>query len=83
MRIAWIIAEDASKKGDKCAITLDELSPLTASVTSCYHVFTTTALDIWFQTNHTCPVCKQRTVATRAFEGEEQIENPEDQIMPA
>jgi len=69
MRIAWIIAEDASKKGETCAITLDELSPLTASVTSCYHVFTTKALDIWFQTNNTCPVCKQKTVATKAFEG--------------
>ena len=67
MRIAWIIAEDASKKGETCAITLDELSPLTASVTNCYHVFNTKALDIWFQTNNTCPVCKQKTVATKAF----------------
>jgi hypothetical protein len=76
MRIAWIIAEDASKKGETCAITLDELSPLTASVTSCYHVFTTTALDIWFQTNNTCPVCKQRTVATRAFASTEDAPIP-------
>jgi hypothetical protein len=67
MRIAWIIAEDASKKGETCAITLDEVSPLTASVTSCYHVFDTKALDIWFQTKTTCPVCKQNTVATKAF----------------
>jgi hypothetical protein len=76
MRIAWIIAEDASKKGETCAITLDEVSPLTASVTSCYHVFTTTALDIWFQTNNTCPVCKQRTVATRAFASTEDAPIP-------
>lgn len=74
MRIAWIIAEDACKKGETCAITLDELSPLSASVTSCYHVFTTKALDIWFQTNNTCPVCKQRTVATRAFISDDQPE---------
>ena len=74
MRIAWIIAEDSSKKGETCAITLDEISPLTASVTSCYHVFNTKALDIWFQTNHTCPVCKQKTVATRAFLSDDQPE---------
>jgi len=78
MRIAWIIAEDASKKGETCAITLDEVSPLTASVTSCYHVFTTKALDIWFQTNNTCPVCKQKTVATKAFDG---VVEPEGEIQ--
>jgi hypothetical protein len=84
MRIAWIIAEDASKKGETCAITLDEVSPLTASVTSCYHVFDTKALNIWFQTNNTCPVCKQKTVATKAFEGVEPegVAEPEAQAEP-
>jgi hypothetical protein len=67
MRIAWIIAEDSSKKGEKCAITLDEISPITASVTSCYHVFTTTALETWFQSKSICPVCKQKATYTAAY----------------
>jgi hypothetical protein len=67
MRIAWIIAEDASKKGETCAITLDEISPITASVTSCYHVFTTSALETWFQTKSICPVCKQKATYTPAY----------------
>jgi len=67
MRIAWIIAEDASKKGETCAITLDEISPITASVTSCYHVFTTSALETWFQTKSVCPVCKQKASYTPAY----------------
>jgi hypothetical protein len=67
MRIAWIIAEDASKKGETCAITLDEISPITASVTSCYHVFTTSALETWFQSKDICPVCKQKATYTAAF----------------
>jgi len=83
MRIAWIIAEDASKKGETCAITLDEVSPLTASVTSCYHVFDTKALNIWFQTNTTCPVCKQKTVATKAFEGVAEPEGEAQALIPA
>jgi hypothetical protein len=81
MRIAWIIAEDASKKGETCAITLDEVSPLTASVTSCYHVFDTKALDIWFQTNTTCPVCKQNTVATKAFHGVLEAEGEDQETL--
>jgi len=67
-RIAWIIAEDASKKGETCSITLEPISPITASVTTCYHVFDTDALATWLVTKNTCPLCKQKTVATVAFD---------------
>lgn len=81
MRIAWIIAEDASKKGETCAITLDEISPITASVTSCYHVFTTTALETWFKTKSICPVCKQKATFTAAFAAAEELTQPSE-IVP-
>jgi hypothetical protein len=67
-RIAWIIAEDASKKEETCSITLEPISPITASVTTCYHVFDTDALATWLLTKNTCPLCKQKTVATVAFD---------------
>lgn len=67
MRVAWILAEYASRQGETCSITLDEISPVTASVTTCFHVFDTNALDRWFQTNTSCPICKQKTLATRAM----------------
>jgi hypothetical protein len=67
-RIAWLVAEDASKKGETCSITLDPISPITASVTSCYHVFDKDAIQKWLLTNPLCPMCKKPTKATPAFE---------------
>jgi len=66
-RIAWIIAENASQKGDTCPITLDTITPMTAAVTSCFHVFQKDALNTWFLTDSKCPLCKEPTVATEAF----------------
>jgi hypothetical protein len=66
-RIAWIIAEDASKKEDTCPITLELISPLTAAVTSCYHVFDANAIASWFETHTECPVCKTKCVTTVCF----------------
>jgi len=66
-RIAWLIAEDASKRGETCSITLDEVSPITASVTTCFHVFDASAIATWFQTNDTCPMCKRKAIATPAY----------------
>ena len=69
-RIAWILAEDASNKGETCPITLEPISPISASVTTCYHVFDSNSLAIWFQTNDKCPFCKQKALSTAAFEDE-------------
>lgn len=66
-RIAWILAEDASKKEDLCPITLEPISPLTAAVTSCFHVFDANAIASWFQTHSECPVCKTNCVTTVCF----------------
>lgn len=67
IRIAWLVAEDACKKGDTCPITMELLSPITASVTSCYHVFDTEAIDHWLTEHKTCPVCKQQCSISKAF----------------
>lgn len=69
-RIAWVIAENASQKGEVCPITLDTITPTSASVTSCFHVFQKDALNTWFLTNSKCPLCKEPTVATEAFTDE-------------
>jgi len=66
-RIAWIVGEDAEKKGDTCPISLELLSPVTASVTACYHVFKTEAIQTWFETSNKCPMCNEITVFTECF----------------
>lgn len=78
-RIAWILAEDASKKGDVCPITMDPISPLTASVTSCFHVFQTNALQMSLQHNPECPVCREPSCSvTKAYE--EDIESSDETV---
>jgi hypothetical protein len=71
-RIAWLIAEDSSKSKETCAITTDEISPITAAVTSCFHVFEYDSIQEWVNKNParpTCPVCREVCAITKAFEG--------------
>jgi len=69
-RIAWLIADDACKNNENCPISLEEISPITASVTTCFHVFQTEHLKTWFQANasQSCPVCRKKCVAQDAYE---------------
>lgn len=66
-RIAWLIAEDASKNDEKCPITMETISPITASVTSCFHSFDSAAIAAWLTNHSTCPQCRKNCVATIAF----------------
>jgi hypothetical protein len=70
-RIALLIAEDAQKNNDSCAITMDTITPLTASVTTCFHCFDTDAIASWFTSKGggvvECPMCKQPCLYTKAF----------------
>jgi hypothetical protein len=71
-RIAWLIAEDSSKSKETCAITTDEISPITAAVTTCFHVFDYESIQEWVNKNParpTCPVCREVCAITKAFEG--------------
>lgn len=84
-RIAWLIAEDACKNNQECPISMDAITPITAKVTTCFHVFDGASIDTWLQTHNTCPVCKQTCVATAAFVEEEsqpQQSQPQEQPIP-
>lgn len=70
-RIAWLVAEDACKNKESCPITTNELSPITAAVTSCFHVFESESLGEWFARHPArtkCPVCREVCLMTKAFE---------------
>jgi hypothetical protein len=71
-RIAWLIAEDACKRNDMCPITQEEISPLTSSVTTCFHVFNTEAIALWAERQTAdvlpCPVCRTPCKTTIAYE---------------
>jgi hypothetical protein len=69
-RIAWLIAEDASKNKETCPITSEEISPVTAAVTTCFHVFENDAIQEWFNRNPVktkCPMCREVCLMTAAF----------------
>jgi hypothetical protein len=70
-RIAWLIAEDASKRNEICPITQDEISPITACVTTCFHVFNTEAFERWAQQRAAqvtpCPMCRKGCSMTIAY----------------
>lgn len=83
-RIAWLIAEDACRNNEECSITMEAITPITAKVTSCFHVFDGAAIDTWLQTHNTCPVCKQACVTTAAWVDEappRQQQAPQDEQM--
>jgi len=70
-RIAWLVAEDACKNKECCPITTSELSPLTAAVTTCFHVFETDSLSEWFARHPArtkCPVCREVCLMTKAYD---------------
>jgi hypothetical protein len=66
-RIAWLIAEDASKNNDICSISMEPISPLTAGVTTCFHCFEHAAISVWLTTHDTCPQCRKKCLVTQAF----------------
>ena len=67
-RIAWLIADDACKNGDTCAITMDDISPLTAAVTTCFHCFEKNGIVAWLTTHDECPTCRKKCLATVAYD---------------
>jgi len=70
-RIAWLIAEDAFKRNEVCPITQDEILPITACVTTCFHVFNTEAFQRWAQQRPSqitpCPMCRKPCKMTVAY----------------
>ena len=73
-RVAWLIAEDASKNKETCSISMDQIIPISAAVTTCFHVFESASLKEWFDniqsTEKTCPVCRETCLAQDAYQAE-------------
>lgn len=69
-RIAWLVAEDACKNNESCPISTNIISPITASVTTCFHVFETESINEWVARhpiNTPCPVCRKSCEVTVAY----------------
>ena len=57
--IQEIVLERAEIEGKTCPITLTPVRKTTGSVTSCGHIFQTSAIQEWMTDNYTCPECRQ------------------------
>lgn len=61
--VADLIVADAIAKGTTCPITMEPLKADKVTVTSCYHVFDTEALNSWAASQDTattvCPQCRK------------------------
>jgi hypothetical protein len=57
--IAAAMISHAVATGATCPITMEPIQTTTATITSCGHVFTTSALRNWLSTHSTCPECRQ------------------------
>ena len=58
--VAAVLANAAANNAI-CPITMDPITPDTATVTSCGHVFQTEAIRHWLTTNAICPECREPT----------------------
>lgn len=60
--VSEALVADAVRRGLSCPITMEPITPATAAVTPCYHVFDTDALSAWVaqqpEDAATCPTCK-------------------------
>lgn len=75
-RIAWLVAEDACKNNEACPISTNEISPITAAVTTCFHVFESEHLSEWFARHPVrtkCPVCREVCQMTKAYSGADEL----------
>jgi hypothetical protein len=62
IHIVKLLLERAEKEGSRCPITEEPLTMATASVTSCGHLFNTSAIRRWLSTAKGCPECRQTCV---------------------
>jgi hypothetical protein len=48
----------AASTATLCPITMEPVTPDTATVTSCGHIFQSTAIVQWLTNHDTCPECR-------------------------
>ena len=66
--VAQVVAQHSVEQGETCPITCDDVTVDEAAVTSCYHVFSKDAIQMYRATgNMTCPVCRQHCSVTNAL----------------
>ena len=52
--------ENAIAKAETCPITTNPIAMETACITSCFHIFETSALRQWLQQTKECPTCREK-----------------------
>lgn len=60
--VADLVIRDAETRGATCPITMEPITAVSATVTSCGHVFQTAALTHWLTSNTTCPECRRNII---------------------
>jgi hypothetical protein len=61
---AELMKRGAIAKNDCCPITLNPLNECqSVTITDCYHLFDTVAIDTWMRKNMNCPSCKQKIIS--------------------
>jgi len=84
-RIARMVAENASRGGEVCSITMDKIVPETAAVTTCFHVFNVDAIKVWLDAQPTervgCPVCRKKCLIQMAHGPEATNTNTDNTII--
>lgn len=58
-RIVLALAREAHDKGEVCPISMEKITPETASITSCFHIFDGESIRRWLEKSTSCPVCKE------------------------
>ena len=62
--VADLIKKSAIEKGEACGISMNKFSDCrSTTLTVCYHLFETDAINTWLRKNKNCPVCKQEVTS--------------------
>ena len=56
--VAEIMKKEAISKNEACSISFESFAEVPVSITSCFHLFQTESINLWLQTNNSCPLCK-------------------------
>ena len=61
-RIYNLISNDFITKAEECSITMEPLTTETLAITSCFHIFSKTAIARWISGDDTCPQCRAKSI---------------------
>ena len=58
--VTHALKRDAIQANYTCPITLEEIKDINVSITSCFHLFSTSGIRQSLEKNSNCPVCRER-----------------------